>query len=155
MKRFGCFSIFKLILWKRLYIVSLICIVLKIGPNQPVRPFESSTGELSSSVHLNEPFHGQIGINCSNRRLNHRIRQTVQFFINWSDLNCYKYLFTIKRPIPRPLLLKPKLIISPYLVQTTRPNPMTRNAYKTYIWVMPPGPICWQVWLIRDVARYL
>lgn len=35
-------------------------IVLKIGPNRPVQSVEPLIGELFDSVHLNEPFRGQI-----------------------------------------------------------------------------------------------
>ena len=74
-------------------------------------------------------------LNHSNQQLNYWTGQTVRFFTNRPYLNCYKYFLLLRgplsiRPIPRPILLKLKLIISPYLVQTTRPKPITRNVIK-------------------------
>ena len=68
--------------------------VLKIGPDRPVRPVEPSTGELSGSVRFNEPFVVEPALNRSNRRLNRRTGQTVRFFANRLHLR-NNFLFTM------------------------------------------------------------
>lgn len=61
---------------------SLFSMVLKTGPDQPVRPVEPSTGELSGSVRFNGPFVVEPVLNRSNRRLDRRTGPTVRFFAN-------------------------------------------------------------------------
>ena len=68
--------------------------VLKTGPDRPVRPVQPSTGELSGSVRFNEPFAVESALNRSNRRLNRRTGQTVRFFANRLHLR-KKFLFNM------------------------------------------------------------
>ena len=55
--------------------------------------------------------------------------QTDQTLIATNICSLLRGPLSIK-PIPCPILLKLELIISPYLVQVTRPNPLTRKLIK-------------------------
>ena len=106
-------------------------IVLKTRSEWPVGPIELLTGRLSSSVHLNEPLRGQTDIEPFKPSKPSSFFQTSQTLIATNICLLLRGPLSIKLN-PRPILLKLKLIISQYLVQATRPNPLTRNAYKTY-----------------------
>ena len=104
---------------------------------------------LIRSISMNH-FVVKPALNSSNRRLNHQIGQIVRFFTNWWDLNSTNICLLLRDPlsimsIPRSVLLKLKLIISPYLVQATKAQSNDKKTYKTFTWAMPPDPICWDV----------
>ena len=109
--------------------------VLKIGPNWPIRPVELSTGELSIwSISMNR-FVIKPALNRLNQRLN---RWTIEpnkpsnFLQTSHTLILQIFVYYLRgplstKPILRLMLSKLKLIISSSLVQATRPSPMTRK----------------------------
>ena len=112
-------------------------IVLKTEPNRPVWLVKPSTDELSDSVHLNEPFRGQTGIEQFKSTVEPPNRTNRPVFTNRRDLNSTNICLLLRDPlsimsIPRSVLLKLKLIISPYLVQATKAQSNDKKTYKTF-----------------------
>ena len=114
--------------------------VLKIGPDRPVGLVEPSTGELSSSVHLNESSRS-ISMNC----------QTVRFFANRPHLNPTN----IYLPFQRPIIHQAHSMPNTFKTKTNKPifgpshqaQSNDKKTHNTFIWVTPPGLICWFAWL--------
>ena len=120
---------------------NLRIMVLKIGPNWPIRPVELSTGELSIwSISMNR-FVIKLVLNHSS---------WFRFFANHPHLNLTNICLLFKRPIihqahstPNAFKIKTnyKLIFGP----SHQAQSNDKKAYNTFIWAMPPGPICWHV----------
>ena len=66
--------------------------VLKTGPDEPVRSIKPSTGELSGSIRSMNRFVIKPTLNRSNRQLNRRTGQPVRFAGHTLD---NKFLFTM------------------------------------------------------------
>ena len=78
---------------------SVFIIVSKTGPDQTVWSVEPSTGELSSSVHLNELFHSQTGIESFKPTIELLNQTNSSIFYKPAIPQLLQIFFTIKRPI--------------------------------------------------------